>query len=248
MFSLKTKMDLKNQIDPNKLPVHVAVIMDGNGRWAQQRGKERVFGHQNAIDAVRATIEAAAEVGVRYLTLYAFSTENWDRPKNEVDTLMELLVNAIRNETEALNKNGVQLRAIGDLKSLPDECYASLMEAIELTKHNTKLTVIISLSYSSRWELTKAMTQIAQKVKNGLIEPEEITQQSIIDELETAIYPDPDLLIRTSGEMRISNFLLWQIAYAELYFTPLLWPDFRKDHFYEALLDFQKRNRRFGKV
>lgn len=241
-------MDLKERIDPEKLPAHVAIIMDGNGRWAQQRGKERVFGHENGVEAVKATIEAAAEIGVPFITLYAFSTENWDRPKEEVDTLMQLLVNAIRNETENLNKNGIRLKAIGDLESLPSDCYDSLLEAIDITKNNTRLTVIVSLSYSSRWEIIRALNKIAQKTQDGLLSPGQITQQDFENELTTAGFPDPDLLIRTSGELRISNFLLWQIAYAELYFTPVLWPDFRKDHFFEAILNFQQRNRRFGKV
>jgi undecaprenyl diphosphate synthase len=241
-------MDLKQRIDLEKLPRHIAVIMDGNGRWARQRGKERIFGHENGVTSVRDTVEAAAELGVPYLTFYAFSTENWCRPKKEVETLMQLLVEAIRNETPKLNENGVKLGAIGNLKALPPRCRQELQQAIELTAHNNRLLVNVALSYSSRWEMVNAAQKIAQKVQAGELKPEEIDEQLIDDHLETAGIPDPDLLIRTSGELRISNFLLWQIAYSELYFTPVLWPDFRKKHFFQAIIDYQRRERRFGKT
>ena len=241
-------MDLKQRIDLEKLPRHIAVIMDGNGRWARQRGKERIFGHENGVTSVRDTVEAAAELGVPYLTFYAFSTENWCRPKREVETLMQLLVEAIRNETPKLNENGVKLGAIGNLKALPPRCRQELEQAIELTAHNDKLLVNVALSYSSRWEMVNAIQNIARKVQAGEIKPEEIDDQLIDAHLETAGIPDPDLLIRTSGELRISNFLLWQIAYSELYFTPVLWPDFRKKHFFQAIIDYQRRERRFGKT
>lgn len=241
-------MDFKQNINKNKLPKHIAIIMDGNGRWAKQRGKERVFGHENGIQAVRETVEAAGEIGVPNLTFYAFSTENWCRPKKEVDTLMELLVSAIKNETPELLEKGVKLSAIGDLDSLPKSCLEELNEAIDITKNNTKLNVTVALSYSSQWEIINAVKQIAQQVKQGTIEPEDIDKKLFTNFLQTHDVPDPDLLIRTSGELRISNFLLWQIAYSELYFTPVLWPDFRKKHFYQAILDYQRRERRFGKT
>ncbi len=241
-------MDFKQNINKNKLPKHIAIIMDGNGRWAKQRGKERVFGHENGIQAVRETVEAAGEIGVPNLTFYAFSTENWCRPKKEVDTLMELLVSAIKNETPELLEKGVKLSAIGDMDSLPKSCLEELNEAIDITKNNTKLNVTVALSYSSQWEILNAVKQIAQQVKEGTIEPEDIDKKLFTNYLQTHDVPDPDLLIRTSGELRISNFLLWQIAYSELYFTPVLWPDFRKKHFYQAILDYQRRERRFGKT
>ena len=232
----------------NSIPRHVALIMDGNGRWAKQRGKERIFGHENGIQAVRETVEAAGEIGVEYLTFYAFSTENWSRPKHEVDTLMELLVNAITNETPELLAKGVKLNAIGDLNSLPPDCRNNLYEAIELTKNNTRLNVIIALSYSSHWEIIDAVKAIAHKVRENQLNPEAIDKDVFRNFLQSGDIPDPDLLIRTSGELRISNFLLWQIAYTELYFTPVLWPDFRKDHFMQAIADFQCRERRYGKT
>ncbi len=241
-------MDLKQRIDQKKLPRHVALIMDGNGRWAKQRGKERIFGHENGVEAVRDTVKAAVEIGVSYLTFFAFSTENWCRPDNEVNTLMQLLVDAIRNETPELNKNGVRLQAIGNLESLPHSCKKELMDAISLTSQNNKLIVNVALSYSARWEIANAARKIAEKVKNQEISPGDIDQDLFSNYLETGNIPDPDLLIRTSGELRISNFLLWQIAYSELYFTPVLWPDFRRKHFYQAILDYQKRERRFGKT
>lgn len=241
-------MSIKEKIDIGNLPQHVAVIMDGNGRWAKKKGNLRIFGHQNAITAVRETVEAAAELGVNYLTLYAFSTENWSRPKFEVDALMKLLVSTIRKETETLNKNNIRLQAIGDLASLPAACRAELEEAMEITSRNTRMTLVLALSYSGRWELVQAMQKIAGLVKAGELEPSAIDENTIRQNLNTANMPDPELLIRTSGEQRISNFLLWQLAYTELYITDLLWPDFRKEHLYEAILAFQQRERRFGKT
>ncbi|MFW5757188.1 MAG: isoprenyl transferase [Bacteroidota bacterium] len=241
-------MDFKQNINKNKLPRHIAIIMDGNGRWAKQRGKERVFGHENGIQAVRDTIEAAGEIGVKYLTFYAFSTENWCRPQIEVDTLMELLVGAIKNETPKLIEKGARLLAIGDIKSLPEKCQEQLQVAMYDTRNNDQINVVIALSYSSQWEIVEAVKNIAQKVKNKQIDPDHIDKTLFQNHLQTHDIPDPDLLIRTSGELRISNFLLWQIAYAELYFTPVFWPDFGKKHFYQAIIDYQRRERRFGKT
>lgn len=239
-------MELKEQIDKTKLPKHIAVIMDGNGRWAQLHGEKRVFGHQHGVASVRNTAEACAELGVNYLTLYAFSTENWNRPQLEVNALMELLVKTIHTEMKTLMDNNIRLRAIGDLPSLPGNCYNELQSAIKATENNTGLNLILSLSYSSRWEITKAVKDIAAKVKSGELEISSVTEQTISNHLTTAEFPDPELLIRTSGEMRISNFLLWQIAYTELYITSVLWPDFSKDDLYKAIIDYQKRERRFG--
>ncbi len=241
-------MDLRNQIDKNKLPKHIAIIMDGNGRWAKKMGKARAFGHENGVKAVRQTVEAAAEIGIQYLTFYAFSTENWDRPKEEVDTLMELLVQAIQTQTDDLNKNGVRIQAIGDLESLPLKCQHELQEAINLTSENKRLTAIIAISYSSKWEIVNAVKKIAKDIRNGKVSPEDITNEVFSSYLCTKDIPDPDFLIRTSGEQRISNFLLWQLAYAEFYFTPVLWPDFSKDELFKAVIDFQNRERRFGKT
>ncbi|RNI30223.1 isoprenyl transferase [Rufibacter immobilis] len=241
-------MSLREKIDIDNLPQHVAVIMDGNGRWAKKKGNLRIFGHQNAITAVRETVEAAAELGIKYLTLYAFSTENWSRPKYEVDALMQLLVSTIRKETETLSKNNIRLQSIGDKAALPAACRAQLEEAIELTSKNTRMTLVLALSYSGRWELVNAMQKLADQVKAGKLAPEDINETAIQGALNTAEMPDPELLIRTSGEQRISNFLLWQLAYTELYITELLWPDFRKEHLYEALVSFQQRERRFGKT
>jgi undecaprenyl diphosphate synthase len=237
---------LKNQVDQEKLPRHIAIIMDGNGRWAKQKGKFRIFGHRYAVNAVRETVEAAAEIGVQYLTLYAFSTENWKRPKMEVDALMELLVSSIHKERDTLKKNDIRLQAIGDLNSLPKGCVKELNEAFEYTKDCKRMTLILALSYSAKWELLEAIKNITEKVVVGTISKEQINEQLVSEHLSTAGYPDPELMIRTSGEHRISNFLLWQMAYAELYFTNTLWPDFTKEHLYEAILDFQKRERRFG--
>jgi undecaprenyl diphosphate synthase len=239
---------LKENIDLSNLPEHIAVIMDGNGRWAKNKGAARIFGHKNAVEAVRAVTEGCAELGVKFLTLYAFSTENWGRPKEEVDALMELLVNTLKKEIGTLHENKVKLRAIGEITNLPRNCQQNLAEAIEATKHNTGLTMIIALSYSGRWELVKAMKNMAADVKKGLIDPENINENLVSRYLQTAGIPDPELLIRTSGEMRISNFLLWQIAYTEIFITNTLWPDFRKEHLYEAICAYQKRERRFGKV
>lgn len=239
-------MDYQSLIHKDKIPVHVAIIMDGNGRWAKQQGENRVFGHHEGVNSVREVVEACAEVGVKYLTLYAFSTENWNRPKEEVDALMELLVSTISLETPNLNKNGVKLQAIGDIKSLPESCQEELQQSMNATSANNTVTLILALSYSSKWEITNAVKHIAQEVKAGKISVEEITSHLIEKELSTSKYPDPELMIRTSGEHRISNFLLWQLAYAEFYFTDVLWPDFRKNEFFKAIHSYQNRERRFG--
>jgi len=241
-------MSLKEKINLSKLPEHIAIIMDGNGRWAKQQGEQRIFGHENGVRSVRDTVEAAAELGVKFLTLYAFSTENWNRPKEEVIALMQLLVHTISAETKTLNENNIRLQAIGDLKSLPEDCYNELQEAIEKTKNNSRTTLVLALSYSSRWELLNAVQEIAKKIENKTLSSQNITENTINDHLCTAGMPEPELMIRTSGEHRISNFLLWQLAYAELYFTDKLWPDFKKEDFYEAILDYQNRERRFGKT
>ena len=238
----------KAEIDTQNIPAHVAVIMDGNGRWAKQRGGLRVFGHQSAITAVRETVEEAAELGVRYLTLYAFSTENWNRPKLEVMALMQLLVHTIRGETATLLKNSIRLEAIGDISTLPANCQRELAEAMELTKAGTRMTLVLALSYSGRWDLTQAAKRMAIDVASGRLQPADVTEATVASYLVTANMPDPALLIRTSGEQRISNFLLWQLAYTELYITDLLWPDFRKQHFQEAIRAYQRRERRFGKT
>ncbi len=237
-----------DKINKHKLPEHIAVIMDGNGRWAKAHGKPRVFGHKNGVKSVREISEAAAELGIGYLTLYAFSTENWSRPALEVTALMGLLVETIRNEVSTLNKNNIRLKAIGDLSKLPKRSKNALKEGIESTSKNTGLTLILALNYSSRWELTSTMQKIAQQTKEGSIDPSQIDEQYISSQLATAEFPDPELLIRTSGEQRISNYLLWQIAYSELYFTDVFWPDFRKVHLYKALVNYQGRERRFGKT
>ena len=236
------------QPDLNNIPKHIAIIMDGNGRWAKQNGKARIYGHHAGVEAVRKVVEACTEYGVQYLTLYAFSTENWNRPEAEVNALMELLVRTIRKETPELSKNNVRIDMIGDGHSLPDACISELEEAKKLTENNTGLNLILALSYSGRWELTQAMREIAEKVQTGLIQPEDIDENTISQHLNTATIPDPELLIRTSGEYRLSNFLLWQSAYTEYYFTETLWPDFDKNEFDKALLDYQKRERRFGKT
>lgn len=239
-------MSFKEQINISKLPRHIAVIMDGNGRWAKEKGKLRVFGHKNGVIAVRETVEAAAELGVENLTLYAFSTENWNRPKLEVNALMELLVSTISKETKTLMKNNVRLNAIGDLKALPKRCYEELLEAMNTTAVNTGLTLTLALSYSSRWEITDAVKKIAEEVKAGKLDTQDINEKLFSSYLSTGDLPDPELMIRTSGEHRISNYLLWQLAYAELYFTPTLWPDFRKEDLYKAIVNYQQRERRFG--
>ncbi|MFN4233600.1 MAG: isoprenyl transferase [Bacteroidia bacterium] len=239
---------LKSKIDTTRLPKHIAIIMDGNGRWAKQQGKERVYGHQHGVHAVREASEGAAEIGVKYLTLYAFSTENWNRPKEEVDALMELLVKTIHSETATLNKNKVRLMAIGDLESLPPNCYKELMEAIDETSQNDGLTLVLALSYSSRWEIVNATKKIASAVKSGILKVEDINDELFASYLTTKNIPDPELLIRTSGELRISNFLLWQCAYAEFCFLEKMWPEFKREDLFSAILDFQQRERRFGKT
>ncbi len=241
-------MDLREQVDLNNLPRHIAVIMDGNGRWAKQRGGIRIFGHKHAITSVRETVEAAAELGVQYLTLYAFSTENWSRPEREVSALMQLLVSSIRKETATLNKNNIRLKTIGDTASLPKSCQKELREAMEMTRDNSRMTLVLALSYSGRWDITQAVRKIASDVSDGNLQAGNISEALIENYLSTVGMPEPELLIRTSGEQRISNFLLWQLAYTELYITDLLWPDFRKTHLYEAILAYQRRERRFGKT
>jgi undecaprenyl diphosphate synthase len=239
---------LIEQIDKDRLPKHIAIIMDGNGRWAEEKGQERLYGHFHGVESVRNIVEGCAELGIGYLTLYAFSTENWDRPVQEVEGLMALLVDTIRKEVPTLNKNNIRLHVIGDMQMLPEFARKELNEALEMTSTNTGLNLVMALSYSSRWELVNAVKQIGIDVKAGKIDPETINQDTLQQYLSTSQLPDPELMIRTSGEYRISNFLLYQLAYAELYFTNTRWPDFRKDHLYEAILDFQMRERRFGKT
>ena len=239
-------MSLIDQIDKDHLPQHVAIIMDGNGRWAKEKGRMRLFGHQNGVVSVRDTVEGAVELGIKHLTLYAFSTENWNRPKLEVMALMELLVSTINKETKTLMKNGVRLNAIGNLTSLPEKCYRQLSETIEKTSQNKACTLTLALSYSSRWEITEAAKRLAIDVRDGQQSADDITEDTFASYLSTADMPDPELMIRTSGEHRISNYLLWQLAYSELYFTNKLWPDFRREDLFEAVIDFQKRERRFG--
>jgi undecaprenyl diphosphate synthase len=241
-------MSLIEQIDKNKLPNHLAIIMDGNGRWAKQKGLVRVIGHENGTKAVREIVEASAEIGIKHLTLYAFSTENWKRPKLEVQTLMKLLVKSLKKEIKTLQDNNIKLSAIGCLNDLPKKAHAELEEVIEKTKNNTHMTLTLALSYGSREELINVVKELTHKVKNNIISPENIDESIINKHLYTHNLPDVDLLIRTSGEQRISNFLLWQIAYAELYFTDILWPDFSKDDLHEALINYQNRERRFGKT
>lgn len=241
-------MSLKDQIIKERIPSHIAIIMDGNGRWAQERGQDRIYGHINGVKSVRVVVEAAAELGIHCLTLYAFSTENWDRPEKEVTALMELMVDTIRNEVEMLTKNNIKLHVIGELSMLPQHAKTAMDEALELTASNTGLNLVVALSYSSRWEIAQAVKSIAQEVKAGKLDPSEIDQDTLKNYLSTRNFPDPELMIRTSGEFRISNFLLYQLAYAELYFTKTHWPDFRKEDLYEAIVDYQKRDRRFGKL
>jgi len=241
-------MTLKEKLNASKIPEHVAIIMDGNGRWAAQHGNERFFGHEQGVESVRSVLEGAGDIGIKYLTLYAFSTENWSRPKSEVDALMGLLVHAINNETEALKEKNVRLSMIGDFDSLPAEVQEKLNWSIQELQDCTGVNLVLALSYSSKWEITEAVRKIALDVKDGKLQPESINKELIDNYLATKGIPDPELLIRTSGEARISNFLLWQIAYAEFYFTPVLWPDFTKEHLFEAVYDFQNRERRFGKT
>jgi undecaprenyl diphosphate synthase len=240
--------DLLSQIDKTRLPRHIAIIMDGNGRWAKEHGQDRLFGHFHGVESVRNIVEGCAELGVEYLTLYAFSTENWDRPEYEVVGLMELLVSTIRGEVESLHKNNIRLHVIGDMNMLPDYARKELKEALAYTQSNTGLNLVMALSYSGRWELLNAVKSIAHKVKKGELAVEDIDQDTLQQHLVTSGLPDPELMIRTSGEYRISNFLLYQLAYAELYFTQVRWPDFRKQHLYEAIIDYQGRERRFGKT
>jgi undecaprenyl diphosphate synthase len=240
--------ELLAQIDKSRLPKHIAIIMDGNGRWAKEQGRESLFGHYQGVDSVGEIVEGCEELRICYLTLYAFSTENWDRPQYEVVGLMELLVTTIRNEVESLNKNNIRLHVIGDLSMLPEYARAELTEALALTQSNTGLNLIMALSYSGRWELLNAVKSIAWQVKKGNLPVEQIDHEILEQYLSTSGFPDPELMIRTSGEYRISNFLLYQLAYAELYFTHVRWPDFRKHNLYEALIDFQNRERRFGKT
>jgi undecaprenyl diphosphate synthase len=238
----------KNDLIQEKIPAHVAIIMDGNGRWAKQKGNQRIFGHKNAVKAVRDTVEGSVEIGIKYLTLYAFSTENWNRPRTEVDALMSLLVSTLNTELKTLVDNNVRLLAIGDINSLPDSVALELQQVINKTKVNNGLSLILALSYSSRWEIINGVKKIMKDVEKHKIKIENINEDIFATYLNTFGIPDPELLIRTSGEYRISNFLLWQIAYTELYFTPILWPDFRREHLFEAIADFQKRERRFGKT
>lgn len=241
-------MTLEDQIDKSRLPRHLAVIMDGNGRWAKKQGLFRSIGHENGTKAVREIVEACAQLPIPYLTLYAFSTENWNRPKLEVDTLMRLLVSSLKKEIKTLTKNDIKLNAIGNLDALPKKAHSELLDVIDKTKSNSRMTLTLALSYGSREEIIKTIKEISLKVKNNLISPSNIDESVINNHLYTRDLPEVDLLIRTSGELRISNFLLWQIAYAELYFTETLWPDYRKDHLFEALLNYQNRERRFGKT
>ncbi len=239
---------LLEKIDKENLPRHIAIIMDGNGRWAKEKGEDRLFGHFHGVESVRNIVEGSAELGIQYLTLYAFSTENWDRPEYEVVGLMELLVSTIRKEVESLNKNNIRLHVIGDMNMLPEYAKKELDEALQITSPNTGLNLIMALSYSGRWELLNAVKSIAYEVKEGKLEINSIDQDVLQSHLCTSNFPDPELMIRTSGEYRISNFLLYQLAYAELYFTSVRWPDFRKENLYEAIFDYQQRERRFGKT
>ncbi|MBV8390388.1 MAG: isoprenyl transferase [Mucilaginibacter sp.] len=241
-------MAYKDQIDLLRLPQHIAIIMDGNGRWAKGKGKLRVFGHRNGVQSVRDVVEGAAELGIKYITLYTFSSENWNRPKLEVSAIMELMISTIHKEISNFMKNNIRLNAIGDLNMLPEKAYAELTGAIKKTAQNTGITLTLALSYSSRREIVQAAKNIAEKVQNGELSTADIDEETFENNLYTSGMPDPELMIRTSGEYRISNYLLWQIAYAELYFTPKLWPDFRREDLFEAIIDYQKRERRFGMI
>lgn len=241
-------MSLKSQLDLNKIPEHIAIIMDGNGRWAKGKGKFRIFGHQNGVNSVREVCESSAEIGVKCLTLYAFSTENWSRPAKEVKALMELLVKTIKREMPTLQKNKIRLHTMGQLERLPSDCGNALSEACEATKTNDHMDLVLALSYSSKWDIVNAVKKICERVTLGEMKPFEVDEMTINNHLSTAQWPHPELLIRTSGEHRVSNFLLWEIAYSEFYFTETLWPDFTREHLYEALLDYQSRERRYGKT
>lgn len=240
--------DLSEKIDKKGMPRHIAIIMDGNGRWAQEKGQDRLYGHFHGVESVRNIVEGATELGIEYLTLYAFSTENWDRPEQEVTGLMELMVDNMKKEAPVLKKNNIRLHVIGDIQMLPEYARNELLETLAELKDSTGLNLIIALSYSSRWELVNAVKHIAADVKKGMIDPDSITHDTLQAYLTTSEFPDPELMIRTSGEYRISNFLLYQLAYAELYFTNVRWPDFRKENLYEAIIDYQNRERRFGKT
>lgn len=241
-------MGFKEQIDTTRLPEHIAIIMDGNGRWAKNQGKFRVFGHESGVLSVKDIVEGCVEIGIKYLTVYAFSTENWNRPVDEVNALMELLISTINQETETLTKNNIRLNAIGDIASLPQKCIDDLKSAMDKTANNTRCTLTLALSYSAKWEILEAAKKIARQVKDQEINIEDINEAHFSAQLTTINMPDPELMIRTSGEHRISNFLLWQMAYTELYFTDTLWPDFRQEDLFEAIVDYQKRERRFGKI
>jgi undecaprenyl diphosphate synthase len=241
-------MSLRKKINTEKTPSHVAIIMDGNGRWARQRGMDRIYGHQQGVNAVREVIEAAAELEIKYLTLYTFSTENWNRPDDEVSALMGIMIQSLSNETDTLIKNNIRLNVIGDVDRLASDVKNTLFNTIQRTSVGKGLEVVVALSYSSRWEIVQAARKLASEVQKGKLTPDEIKEGDFVNFLSTKGIPDPELMIRTSGELRISNFLLWQIAYSELYFTEVLWPDFGKEEFYKAIIDFQKRERRFGKT
>ncbi|MCT4673311.1 MAG: isoprenyl transferase [Prolixibacteraceae bacterium] len=241
-------MSLKSQLNENNIPRHIAIIMDGNGRWAKKQGSERSFGHEQGVESVRATLEAGVELGLDFITLYAFSTENWNRPIEEVQALMQLLVQAIANETPTLMKQNIKLTTIGDVDSLPDETKEKLQECKDMTSNNTGMTLVLALSYSGRWEIVDATKRIASKIKEGTLALEDIDESLFASSLNTDGIPDPELLIRTSGEYRLSNFLLWQLAYSEFYFSEVLWPDFRKQDLVDAIKDYQSRERRFGKI
>ena len=240
--------NITSQIDKDRLPRHIAIIMDGNGRWAKRNGKPRIFGHRAGVKSVRTITEAASKIGVEYVTLYAFSTENWNRPVTEVTALMSLLVETVKREIKALHENGIKLNAIGDLSKLPQSTYKALMDGISTTKDNDRMTLTLALNYSARWEMTNAMRKISEKITSGILQQEDINEALISAHLTTKDIPDPELLIRTSGEHRVSNYLLWQIAYTEFYFTNIFWPDFGESELYQAILDYQRRERRFGKT
>jgi undecaprenyl diphosphate synthase len=240
--------ELRNQIDPNKLPRHIAIIMDGNGRWAKKRALPRVIGHEYGVKSVRTIAESAAKLGVKFLTLYTFSTENWNRPALEVKAIMALLVKTIRKEVATLQKNNIRLRTIGNIKALPVDAYNELQEAMALTANNTAMDLVLALNYSARWDIVQATQSIAEQVKQGVLNSDQINETVISQALNTGNLPEPELLIRTSGEFRISNFLLWEMAYSEFYFTDMYWPEFDEEAFFKAIIDYQKRERRFGKT